>query len=104
MARAMVEVTVGNSIDSCLYPKYAPKKTNGMETQHHMAAKMMTSKNGAEAEECMKARITLKNKNRQNAIPGKRVAVKTVQSCHIRPLKDLYSLLLTNPAKIPVST
>ena len=95
IARAIVDVTVGNSIESFLYPKYAPTKTNGIETQHHIAATMMTSKNGADADECKNQRMMLKNKNIPNANPGKSNAVTTVQSCHIRPLKDLYNRLLT---------
>ena len=56
IARAMVEVTVGNEMASALYPKYAPRKTKGIETQHHIAATMMTSKRGAEAEDFRKKR------------------------------------------------
>ena len=46
MARAMVLVSVGKSIVFCLYPKWAPKKTNGIETVHHMMAMRRTINHG----------------------------------------------------------
>lgn len=51
IARAIVLVTVGKAIASFLYPKNAPTNTNGMDTQHHITAKIRISKNGADPEE-----------------------------------------------------
>ncbi len=51
MARAIVLVTVGNEIASALYPKNAPMKTRGTETQHHIAARIMISRKGADPDE-----------------------------------------------------
>ena len=82
IARAMEDVTVGYMIDSALYPKYAPKKTSGIETQHHMAATMIRSKNGTLAVERKKARIVLKKTNIPKHSPGKPVLVNMVHSCH----------------------
>jgi len=48
---AIVDVTVGNLIASFLYPKYDPTNTSGMDTKHHIAAKMRTSRNGTLPEE-----------------------------------------------------
>lgn len=70
IARAMVLVTVGNSRVSCLYPKYAPKNTNGMDTQHHIAPRMMISNKGALPADLNIHKIMLKNKKTQKAIPG----------------------------------
>ena len=89
MARAMLEVMVGNLMESALYPMRAPMKVSGMEMQHHMAATMRTSKKGADAEECMNAKMMLKKMNIPKADPGKSVAVKTVQNCQYFPLKAL---------------
>ena len=82
MARAIVDVTVGNSILSALYPKYAPKKTRGTEIQHHMAATMTKSKKGTLAVERKKAKMVLKKTNVMKQSPGKAVAVKRVHNCH----------------------
>jgi hypothetical protein len=43
MARSMVDVTVGNSIGSCLSPKYDPTNTIGTDTKNHKAATMRTT-------------------------------------------------------------
>lgn len=89
MARAMVLVTVGNSIVSILYPKYAPMKTNGMDTQHHMAATIRMSRNGTDPEERKKARTVLKKMNIEKHVPGNSTAVAKVQTCHALPRNAL---------------
>jgi len=93
IALEMVDVTVGNEMVSLRYPKYAPRKTSGMETQHHIATMMSTSIKGTEAEEWKKARIMLKSKNMEKVAPGKKVAVRRVQVCHWRPRMALYRRL-----------
>eukprot|EP01083_Nonionella_stella_P282489 961247_1 len=93
IARAIVEVTVGKVIASTLYPKYAPKNTRGIETQHHMAATMTKSKKGTEAVERKKAKMVLKKMKVAKHSPGKAVAVRRVQSCHFWQRKVLHSML-----------
>jgi hypothetical protein len=82
IARPMVDVTVGKAIVSSLYPKYAPKKTRGMEMQHHMAATMTKSKKGTLAVERKNAKMVLKKMKVKKHNPGKAVPVKRVHSCH----------------------
>lgn len=82
IARAMVDVTVGNVITSWRYPKYAPKKTRGTEIQTHIATRMRTSIKGTDALEWKKKRRMLKNKKSRKRVPGKIVAVNRVHICH----------------------
>ena len=65
-----------------MYPKYAPRNTRGIDTQHHIAATMIKSKNGTLAVERKKVKIVLKNMNTKKHSPGKDVAVKRVHNCH----------------------
>jgi hypothetical protein len=99
----MVDVTVGYDMVGALYPKNAPTKTNGMETQHHMAAIIKTSKKGTDPELWKKKSMTLKNKNVAKHKPGKMVAVRMVHNCQALPLNALNNLEDTYPAKIPQS-
>lgn len=85
IALEIVDVTVGKLMVSLRYPKYAPKKTSGIETQHHIATTIKTSMNGTEAELWKKANMMLKSRNVENETPGKNVAVSNVQVCHWRP-------------------
>lgn len=94
MARAIVLASVGNVIDLVLYPKNAPKKTNGMEMQHHKAATIVTSSNVA-LEQRRIHNKTLKNRKVPKAIPGKNEPVIIVHNCHSRPWNVLYKRLLT---------
>lgn len=101
IALEMVLVTVGKLIVSALQPKYAPKKTRGIETQHHIATTISTSKNGTDPEEWKNAKMILKKMNIPKHKPGKVVAVDNVQVCHCRPLIALYNLDDKYPANTP---
>mmetsp|Transcript_16063 Transcript_16063/g.22876 ORF Transcript_16063/g.22876 Transcript_16063/m.22876 type:complete len:81 (-) Transcript_16063:1333-1575(-) len=76
-------------------------KTSGMDTQHHIAATIRTSMNGADPEDLKKKSTILKKRNMKKQRPGNSVAVKMVQSCHDLPRKALYKRLLTYPASDP---
>ena len=78
MVLAMLDVIVGKSILSFLYPTKAPTNVKGIEMQHHMAATLRTSKKGTDADEWWKAKTVLKKMKMANESPGKRVAVMMV--------------------------
>ena len=85
----MVLVTVGKVIDSFLYPKWAPIKTNGMETPHHMIIKIRMFKNGTDPDERWKANAVFKKRNSAKHVARKNVAVTKVQTSQDLPKNNL---------------
>eukprot|EP01083_Nonionella_stella_P088727 247479_1 len=98
----MLLVFTGNSTASTLKPKYAPKKTNGVETPNHINNNSTILLNGtASLLSFDKANIFI-TKKRANVIVGNPNAVTKVALCQFFPLNVLYKRAVTYPATLPI--